>query len=256
MTRREQLVEQYEDALFELLMDDVAESEGEKFEKLNDSLNSDLSAEVPEELNTRCLHTIKKEFAKENKTAIRHTVAKAFRVASAVALIAMLLFTTAFAAFPPVRVQTLNMIIETFGDHATIQFGSPSMNDSAKSDSNMGSTQLLSWIPENLSVADEWENDFARYVNLRGNNGEEVSVTTMKISETLVSDFDTENMERRSVFIHGKEVFLYEEKTEEYSTFSVAWTDEDKGQLIRVWGRGITVDEFISIANGVYAGNE
>lgn len=47
MTRREQLVEQYEDALFELLMDDVAESEGEKFEKLNDSLNSDLSAEVP-----------------------------------------------------------------------------------------------------------------------------------------------------------------------------------------------------------------
>jgi hypothetical protein len=78
----------------------------------------------------------------------------------------------------------------------------------------------------------------------------------MKISETLVSDFDTENMERRSVFIHGKEVSLYEEKTEEYSTFSVAWTDEDKGQLIHVWGRGIAVDEFISIANGVYAGNE
>ena len=106
------------------------------------------------------------------------------------------------------------------------------------------------------SVADEWENDFARYVKLRGNNGEEVSVTTMKISETLVSDFDTENMERRSVFIHGKEVSLYEEKTEEYSTISVAWTDEDKGQLIHVWGRGIAVDEFISIANGVYAGNE
>lgn len=256
MTRREQLVEQYEDALFELLMDDVAESEGEKFEKLNDSLNSDLSAEVPEELNTRCLHTIKKEFAKENKTAIRHTVAKAFRVASAVALIAMLLFTTAFAAFPPVRIQTLNMIIEAFGDHATIQFDSPSMNDSAKSDSNMSSTQLLSWIPADLSVADEWENDFARYIELRGNNGEEVSVTALSVSQTLVSDFNTENMERKSAFIHGKEVALYEGSTEEGSTFSVAWTDEDKEKLIHVWGKGITVDEFISIANGVYAGNE
>ena len=47
MTKREQLIEQYEDALFALLMDSVAEEEGKKAIELNERLKADPEAEVP-----------------------------------------------------------------------------------------------------------------------------------------------------------------------------------------------------------------
>ena len=53
MTRREKLEEQYEDAYFALLMDAVAEKEGVRLEELNDHLNQDPSAAVPEEAGWR-----------------------------------------------------------------------------------------------------------------------------------------------------------------------------------------------------------
>ena len=45
MTKREQLIEQYEDALFALLMDSVAEEEGKKAIELNERLKADPEAD-------------------------------------------------------------------------------------------------------------------------------------------------------------------------------------------------------------------
>ena len=47
MTRREELQEAYEDAMFALLMDYVAESEGKKALEENRALQEDPDAEVP-----------------------------------------------------------------------------------------------------------------------------------------------------------------------------------------------------------------
>lgn len=54
MRNRDKLVEQYEDALFALLMDEVARSEGEAALLLNEQLQNDPNAEVPEEIRDRC----------------------------------------------------------------------------------------------------------------------------------------------------------------------------------------------------------
>lgn len=50
MTHHEKLVERYEDALFALMMEDVAETEGEKLQELNEQLKRDPSAEIPRDL--------------------------------------------------------------------------------------------------------------------------------------------------------------------------------------------------------------
>ena len=50
MTRRENLRDQYEDALFALLMDDLAWQEGERLLELNERLKNDPDADVPEEV--------------------------------------------------------------------------------------------------------------------------------------------------------------------------------------------------------------
>ena len=58
MTRHERLLENYEDAYFALLMEDVAQVEGARLDQLNMELQNDPHTAVPEELTKRCLRTI------------------------------------------------------------------------------------------------------------------------------------------------------------------------------------------------------
>ena len=53
MTQKEQLWENYEDAVFAILMDAVAEQEGEKGLQSMEELEHDPSAQVPEEVQRR-----------------------------------------------------------------------------------------------------------------------------------------------------------------------------------------------------------
>ena len=54
MTRREILMEQYEDARFALLMDAVAESQGQKAIEENRRLRDSGELEVPASVHQRC----------------------------------------------------------------------------------------------------------------------------------------------------------------------------------------------------------
>ena len=58
MTRRERLLEQYEDAFFALMMEDVMVREGARLESWNRRLLEDPAAAVPESLDRRCLQAI------------------------------------------------------------------------------------------------------------------------------------------------------------------------------------------------------
>ena len=64
MTRHERLLENYEDAYFALLMEDVAQMEGARLDQLNMELQNDPHAAVPEGLTKRCLKTINAHFFK------------------------------------------------------------------------------------------------------------------------------------------------------------------------------------------------
>lgn len=65
MKTREQLQEEYEDALFALLMYDVAELEGRHAEEENERLLNDPNARVPEDLDRKCLQLINRHFMKK-----------------------------------------------------------------------------------------------------------------------------------------------------------------------------------------------
>lgn len=60
MNRREQIVENFEDAFMSLFMADIAEYEGQKFIGENERLKNDPNFKVPPELDRRCLRTINK----------------------------------------------------------------------------------------------------------------------------------------------------------------------------------------------------
>ena len=80
MTHHEKLVERYEDALFALMMEDVAETKGEKLQELNEQLKRDPAAEIPKELDERCIRTIRTEFGKKNFRSAGRGAVRVFRV--------------------------------------------------------------------------------------------------------------------------------------------------------------------------------
>ena len=76
MTRLDYLQDQYEDAYFALLMHEVAEQEGVRLEKLNEELQNDPAAAVPEEIDRKCLKTIDRYFAKKRHVGYWQTSKK------------------------------------------------------------------------------------------------------------------------------------------------------------------------------------
>lgn len=65
MKSREQLQEEYEDALFALMMNYVTEAEGKRLRAENEALKQDPTAQVPEHLDQRCLQTIQRAFLRK-----------------------------------------------------------------------------------------------------------------------------------------------------------------------------------------------
>ena len=62
MATRKELLEQYEDAQFSLLMDVIMEREGKELEEQKRILKQDPAAAVPSEVRARSLETIRIEY--------------------------------------------------------------------------------------------------------------------------------------------------------------------------------------------------
>jgi hypothetical protein len=113
VTRREKLIDNYEDALFAVLMDKVAEEEGAKLREENQRLQNDPAAEVPEHVDAVARQTIRKAFAGQNRRSALHVARRVLNTVAMIVLICSAIFATAYAAFPEVRVKTLNLLIQS-----------------------------------------------------------------------------------------------------------------------------------------------
>ena len=85
MTRRERLLEQYEDAFFALLMEDVMIREGARLEARNQRLLEDPAAAAPESLDRRCLRAIDHCASALKRQSARRRAGKILRSAAVAA---------------------------------------------------------------------------------------------------------------------------------------------------------------------------
>ena len=122
MTKREQLIEQYEDALFALLMDSVAEEEGKKAIELNERLKADPEAEVPAEVRRRCEKLIRQEFNRKKARNLGRMTWKMVQRISVAVMLLLVLLTTAMAASEQLRLSILNVVIRTCEQYTEFTF--------------------------------------------------------------------------------------------------------------------------------------
>lgn len=236
MNRREQLQDRYEDALFALLMDEIATAEGKRAEAENERLKNDPSAVIPEDLDRRCMQTIRREFAKRRARSVGRFTAKAMKRVALVAGIAAILFTTAFATSETVRVHVLNLAIEVFETNTEFRF----------SDSSEYATPQLNvgWVPDGYTLTDQGSDEIEIWFEYQNVENKLLSITCWR-TDGMTTQIDTEDAEVEHVQIQGIQAMLVTKG----NSAQLVWTANDNSILINVTGDEITTEDIIHIAN-------
>lgn len=208
MTKREILLEQLEETVFALMMEDVAKEEGRKALEENERLKADESAAVPETVYRKGLATIKRHFSQKNRRVIMRTTSKVISRVAVIVLVMLLLFTTAFATIPEIRIKTLNLIVEVFDDRTRIEFGDSISEASAEEREN-----IVGWIPEGFELVDKGETEIVVWEKYANSEGALVEAN-IYYSDGLAYEADTEDarVEKVEVKDYPATMFFKEER--------------------------------------------
>lgn len=244
MTQKEQLWEKYEDAVFAILMDAVAEQEGKRGLQLMEELEHDPSAQVPEEVQRKAEKTIRKAFAAKNRKSMKHFTFKvAQRIAVAV-LVVVITTACAFAAFPEVRANVLNTIIRTFEDHTEFEFSSMAISGNKPS----RFTIELNWMPDGFILTDEGEDQLSTWQRYTDKNDQ---TKTIYISEDALSGqslaVDTENADVTKVEIQGYEGTLITKE----AWNCILYTVPEQSMVVHLQSEFIPVSDIIKVAENI-----
>ena len=232
MSRYEQLLEDYEDAYFALLMDKVAKQEGERLEQLNQELIEDPNFEVPETTDQKCLRTIERCFARQQRRTALRSATRILHFAAIVVAVSVLLFTTAFAVSEDFRVATRNLLItvnERYTDFR-MEIEDPSGNSSQTSVSGRASNGarddsyfdhlVVGWIPEGFQLV---KNRYNRWVYYE--NGNDNWIYILMTNEDSALQIDTENAEIADATIHDLPAVIVKKD----GGTTILLTDENQG---------------------------
>lgn len=239
MTRREYLTEQYEDALFALLMEPVAISEGIKAEEENERLRNDAAAAVPASLRNKCIKTIKKHYAKREMRKNGRTASKLIARVAIVAMILVLLMTTAFALSPALRAKAMNWIVESLKDHTEI---------SVRQD-NGGLKHLLevqNIIPDGFDLIEEKQESAYWYCMFENTAMDSRIILTVFNSSAGSIAFDTEDSEAAHEVLFGRDALVVEKD----NVIQIA-LQYNEGEILGIKGENISKDELISVISKI-----
>lgn len=165
MTRQERLLEDYEDALFSLLMERVILQEGERLEARNRELLSDPAAAVPESLDRRCRKVIRRRFqAEKRRTALRNT-GRLLRTAAAAAALLSMLFTTAFAVSEDFRTAALELVRTVTGQYTQLDIRRS--GEGRTGDAYFRRVEV-GWVPEGFTYSGGEYDAWAEFENKQG----------------------------------------------------------------------------------------
>lgn len=236
MNRREQLQDRYEDALFALLMDEIGEIEGKVAIEENERLKNDPTFFIPEDVDKRCMQTIRRAFMKRRVHSVGRVTVKAMKRVALVAGIAAMLFTCAFAASPTVRVNTMNFIIEVFDTHTVFRFTEGS--DDAAPQVGVG------WLPEGYALESHGYSTTNTWYQYQKSEDELIHIE-YALTSGAAFDVDTEDAEVSYVEIQGSQAMLAEKE----NGLQLVWAVKDNTAFIGLIGTGVEPKELIRVAN-------
>ena len=249
MTRKERLREQYEDALFALIMEEAAEAEGQKALEENRQLRDSGELAIPDGLRQRCHRAIAKGFAGQELRRVGRGVSRVVTKVALVALVGMLLLTTVFAASEDFRVKTLNLALEIFEDHTEITL-TPDESIIASSVDSVVPQLTAGWVPDGFALVEEGENSAMAWKEFQNEEaGTQISITVFNLRTGRMS-VDTEDAEMLPVQINGADAFIINDTEDEI--IQIIWQEDAASEwLIYVVGMGVSEEMLMKTAESI-----
>ena len=187
MTKQEMLYEQYNDALFRLLMHSVAQHQGQQYQEENQALKAQEGG-PSETAKRRCLRTISRQVRRGHARAAARTASRVLSKAAVVMLLVISCLTAAFAVSPVFRSDALRWAVATFGDHAEYRFNQTE-----------GGVQYqgieVGWLPEGYELVENQNTNGTisrRYIRPSGSVEQRVDIRVMNFDGEGVFKVDTE----------------------------------------------------------------
>lgn len=243
MKQKEELWENYEDAVFTILMETVAEQEGQKALQLMQELKHDPSAQVPEEVQRKAEKTIRKAFAAQKREPIKHFAFKAVQRIIVAVLVVVATTTCVFAAFPEVRANLYNLLIRVYEDHTEFSYTEQRYGDEYAS---ADFTIEPGWLPGGFTLSDEAQIDCLIYKTYQNRYYADISITkaTMSGGPLLV---DNENVRKTTIQIQGNQATLIEK--EAWICLVIPMPKDNK--IVYFESNGVSSEDIIRIAENL-----
>lgn len=156
MTRHEELTRQYEDAVFALLLEEVAAAEGARA-----LAELDAAPAVPHTLTNRCRGRMERQTLRRRCKTFGRGFSRVIGKVAVVVLVTMMLFTVVFAASPEFRQRTIDLVTEVFDSYTEV-FATEAQLAAGRTPMP---TLTVGWIPDGFALnhAESGEMGYAEY---------------------------------------------------------------------------------------------
>jgi len=239
-----ELWERYEDAMFTLLMDEVAHQEGQEQLEWKKQLNDDPSAALPEEVRKKGEQTIRKAFAAQSRRSARHVGFRIFQRIAVAVMLVLLTAVCAFAAFPEIRTGILNMIADVYEDHTDFSF----TTNASKSDPASAYNVELAWIPDGFEVSEEGSHYSTAWKTYENGNGAILYIAESSVDNRTMT-VDTEDAEVNQVTIQGYEGTMVQKSADEWTC--IIFTVPEKNMVVYIDSEFIEAEETLKVAENI-----
>lgn len=241
MKDHQTLMEQYEDALFELLMEAVAEQEGAAALEENERLKNSSAFEIPPEVTKKNIAFINRYFIRRDMIQFGHGTKRILNKVAMVALISALLFTTAFAASTTFRANTLNFVMEVFAEGTSISF--PQWSEYSMFNSP---EFTVNWVPDGFNIAEKGASGTDIWIDYSDALGNYIFVDCLRLSNGTIN-IDTEDASVEHTKINGYAAMIITKEIRD----QVVLIDEVRHIIVTVESETVSTDILCKIAEEI-----
>ena len=244
MKQKETVQSIYEDVVFALWMDHVAEEEGKRALEELEALAQDPSACVPEEVQRKGAEIIQMAFAKRKRKRAAQAVWKVLGRLAVAGLILALVIKGIFIIFPQVRADLYNWYIRCYESWTGRDYLERFADEYISADF----TLEPGWLPEGFALVDEARIFTGLYQTYQYQDHEERYIMISR--DAIVGgslSVDTENAKLTDMIFQGREGTLIEKE---------GWTCiviplPERKQIISMDAEGIPAEDLVKVAQNL-----
>mgnify|MGYP002731994441 FL=1 len=237
-----ELLDQYDDVTFALLMDEYAEEEGARLRKeFEEAQAAGEVTDTSDALDEKCLQMIHRDYAKKRG---KDNVRKIIRMTSKVAVAVMVflgVMTTAVMSVDAFRLPVLSYLIEQHEKYSAINFGE---HDSTMPEKSEYEDPITQFVPNDyISVFYKAENGYISSLH-ENDHGDRINFDMCRAHAEY--RFDTEDAICENTSIVGYDAILAIG-----DPIVLVWYDDISGTVYNLSATNLTKEQLVALAQNI-----